>query len=711
MVRFLTARILPKKPGKSGLFRILPSTLVTSCLIVAASAHALANTTATNEQAGDISAESGQPSVSIQPPAQRLALQREQFQQARSAIQKNQPDQARALMAELEDYPLYPYLEYYRLSRTLGQLPYAQVDRFLDQHDDTYLGDRLQRQWLGLLAARKRWHEYQSYFDPARADASQLCTWLNARLATGEEGALAEVENLWNVAHSQPKHCDPLFKQWQSSEYFTDALAWERATKAIENRKRSLARYIAKYAPEPAKTHIETLVWLDRYPAELRNTRKYSGSDARSQYTVMHGISRLARKDAELALKLWEKYDANGLYPDQARRELQEHLTLYLSRQGHHDRAHALAATMTDSSSEKMQETLLRQALENGQWQRVQAGIRQLPESLRQSDRWQYWSLRAADQLGQTLPPFPDLLQDWQQLAQKRSFYGFLAADRLGLAYAMEDEPSMVDQADQARVNQHAGLLRARELYALDQVHEARQEWLYASRTLSGPQLQAAGNLAAQWGWHRSGIQAMIDAQSWNDLQVRFPMAFEDIVHQQANDQGMDPNLLFAIARQESAFAPDARSSAGAMGLMQLMPATARQTARKAGIRYRKSDLLTPETNIALGSRYFKEMLARFENNAAHAAAAYNAGPHRVDRWLADGRDSLDADVWIETIPFTETRGYVQNVMVFSVIYAYRGGLEADQLRGRMPVSLAPASEAPVTSFQGQRLPGSQASP
>ncbi|AFU97453.1 transglycosylase SLT domain-containing protein [Simiduia agarivorans] len=635
---------------------------------------------------------------------------RQRFIDARKAIQQNREADALEHMAALTQYPLYPYLTYYQLSRKLGSLPYPEVDAFLDQHRNTYLGDRLQRQWLSLLAARKRWHEYQSYFDPARADTAQTCTWLMARLNTGEEAALAEVEPLWNVGRSQPKVCDPLFKQWQASVHYTPALAWSRAVKAIESRNRSLARFIGKYAPEPAKADIERLVWLDRYPSEIRHTRKYGGNDSRSQYVVMHAIARLARTDAKQALQLWERYDANGLYPDQARRELQEQLTLYLSRQGHDDHAHALASSMTDGSSEKLQETLLRQALENGHWQRVQAGIRELPAPLQDSDRWRYWQLRAAEQLGQNHPPFAKLENEWQQLAQKRSFYGFLAADRLGLSYAMEDEPSMVERADQEWVANHDGLARARELYALDQVHEARQEWLYASRSLSPAQLQAAGNLAAQWGWHRSGIQAMIDAQAWNDLQVRFPRAYEDIVERQAHSQDVDPNLLFAIARQESAFAPDARSSAGAMGLMQLMPATARQTARKAGIRYNTPDLLTPETNIALGSRYFKEMLSRFENNAAHAAAAYNAGPHRVDRWLADGRDQLPADVWIETIPFTETRGYVQNVMVFSVIYAYRGGVEPESLKGRMPVSLDLPTN-PVSSFQGQRPPELQASP
>jgi len=187
-------------------------------------------------------------------------------------------------------------------------------------------------------------------------------------------------------------------------------------------------------------------------------------------------------------------------------------------------------------------------------------------------------------------------------------------------------------------------------------------------------ELIAAGELAKRWGWYNRGIQAMIKGNLWDHLSIRFPLAYEPQVRKAADKNNIEPNLIFAIARQESAFAEKATSTAGAMGLMQLMPSTARATARRSGIKHHKSDLFNPEHNIKLGSSYLNQLLQQYKGNRILATAAYNAGPHRVDRWLRKTPQDVAFDIWIETIPFKETRGYVQNVLAFSVIYAYRMG-------------------------------------
>ena len=192
---------------------------------------------------------------------------------------------------------------------------------------------------------------------------------------------------------------------------------------------------------------------------------------------------------------------------------------------------------------------------------------------------------------------------------------------------------------------------------------------------------KAAGLVAQQWGWHRKGIEAMASARYWDDLQVRFPLAFNTQVQAVAELTKIEPQLLFAVARQESAFSPDARSRVGATGLMQLMPGTAKDTAKKIGIKYKKSDLLRPDINVKLGGSYLKQMMGRFEGNRILTAAAYNAGPHRVNKWLSDDDQLLPYDVWIELIPFKETRRYVQNILTYSVIYGYRMGAEVPFIR------------------------------
>jgi soluble lytic murein transglycosylase len=256
-----------------------------------------------------------------------------------------------------------------------------------------------------------------------------------------------------------------------------------------------------------------------------------------------------------------------------------------------------------------------------------------------------------------------------------RGFYSFLAADIVGRDYVLRDQPVTPPQELVVAIAGRPEARRAKELLAMKQLNYARREWRYMTQNFDDMAHLAAAKLAQQWGWHRKTIQAMAAARSWDDLQLRFPLAYDNHINQAADKHSLTQPLLFSIARQESAFAADAKSPAGALGLMQLMPGTARYTARKAGVRYRSYDLLKPEKNIALGSFYINSLLDQFDNNRILAAAAYNAGPHRVKAWLSEeGSQGLPYDVWIEVIPFKETRGYVQNILAYSVIYGYRLG-------------------------------------
>ena len=611
----------------------------------------------------------------------KFAEQRASYLEAQKLFPNTRSPRFVELQAALKGYPLTPYLDYRILSRKLNALPYREVDEFLDANQNSYLGHRLLRDWLITLERKQHWHDLQSYYRSDLADTDLACHYLKARLLTGDETAYPEVNSLWNVGRSQPKACDTLFKLWQNAGHQTPEITWSRATQAIEARNRSLARYLAKYAPAEIKPELDLLIEIDRYPEHMDQARRFAAQSPEMQFIILHGIQRLARKDAAKALTLWERYDAQHLFDDQKRIETQEVLIVNLSRQGLTEEVAALVKSMNNYSNVDMITGLGRDALANLEWELAEKWIRRLPAEELGTSRWQYWLTRIAEIQDHSLPPYPDIASSYQILAKERSFYGFLAADRLGVPFELEDQPSKVTINDQNLVANSAAILRAKELFEIGQINLARQEWRFASRQFNPQQLQAAGALASNWGWHRGGIQAMIDAKSWDDLTVRFPLAFESVVKSEARRQAMDANLVFAIARQESAFSPDAKSPVGALGLMQLMPATAKQTARKAGISYKKHDLLTPETNVALGSRYLNEMLNRFNGNPAFAAAAYNAGPHRVDQWLRKGRDQLPLDVWIETIPFKETRGYVQNVMVFSVIYAYRNGSDTESLR------------------------------
>ncbi|TQV81373.1 lytic murein transglycosylase [Exilibacterium tricleocarpae] len=603
--------------------------------------------------------------------------QRQHYRAAKAALRSGHLQTYRQHYRKLGDYPLKPYLEYSELTRRLHLLPYLEVDRFLDRYEHSYLARQLLRKWLAVLAKRQRWHEFQSYYKPRLGSTELRCQYLQARLNNGEEEALDQVAELWNVGKSQPDACTPLFNAWLKAGGLTPAVAWERHGKALDNRRRALAKYISGLM-EPAQQRLAQLYQeVDRYPQRIGQRRRFADQSAEMQEIIQHGIRRYARRDPQAALYQWQRYDAQQLFPDTERSATQQYLATRLARAGHLQDAERLLLQSGNITSLDLIEWLARDALHQQDWDKVYRWLRQLPAEVQRSDRWIYWRARAMEALGLDDPAYPTPRQIYASLALKRSFYGFLSADTLGRDYTLVNSPVDPPRELINAVANLPGIKRARELFELGEIHHARLEWLFATRNLDAPALVASGKLAETWGWYNKGIQAMIAARHWDDLQVRFPLAYRDQMQAAARRTSIAPTLLFAIARQESAFAADVRSPAGALGLMQLMPTTARQTARRAGVRYRERDLLKPEPNITLGSSYLNQLLDQFDGNRILAAAAYNAGPHRVKQWLAKSDRQLPYDIWIETIPFKETRHYVQNVLAFSVIYGHRLGNEA----------------------------------
>jgi len=273
----------------------------------------------------------------------------------------------------------------------------------------------------------------------------------------------------------------------------------------------------------------------------------------------------------------------------------------------------------------------------------------------------------------------------FEALSGNRSFYGFLAADMLQKDYALNHDELSVDEEVYNSVKTLPAIERTRELLALDRQLNARREWYAASKHFDHDEILAAAQLAHEWQWHDRAILAMAKAKQWDDLTIRFPVEHKSHVMQQAQNTDIDPAWIFAMMRQESAFMSDAQSPVGALGLMQLMPGTAKSVARKLKqSRPSKTSLFDPEKNIELGTAYLQQVFKQLDENPVLAIAAYNAGPHRVKRWLPD--KDMPADIWIEMVPFKETRQYLKNVLAYTVIYADKLGIEDMRMQQRMPV-------------------------
>lgn len=621
----------------------------------------------------------------------RLQQQRQHYTAAKQAFRRNDSTTYTRLKAKLQDYPLYPYLEYGEITRRLSQLPYRQIDQFLERYRDSHLADQLLVRWLRQLARGRHWRDYKRYYHPNLNSTALHCQYLWSRLKTGDQSIYPQVAALWNVGKSQPAECDKLFNQWKQAGYLTPEIAWERHRKSVTTGNDALARYVARTMPAAMQYSAELYRRIDDRPKMIKDTSLLQTNTQVNRDTIIHGLQRYARIDAAATRSLWRDYRDRYTFTTAEQDKLNLYIAIQRARQGHIDRDHRLAISNRHHSARVNQTiwitTILQQLLKQQRWHDILLWIEQLPVTAKQSDRWRYWRARALAEAG-IVNAAQEVEAIYRKLSAQRSYYGFLAADQLGLDYAFTHSPvAIADQLLKA-VAAVPGLQRALELFALNKMYTARHEWSYATRDFSTEQHIAAAQLAHKWGWNRKAIESMAAARYWDDLDIRFPLAHAQLVNRASKEIQLPDTLIYAIARQESAWAADAVSSAGARGLMQIMPRTARQTADSIGLDYNKQLLLQPEQNILIGSHYIHQLIRRYNGNRLLAIAAYNAGPSRVNRWLKRSGQQLPYDVWIEVIPFKETRKYVQNVLSYTVIYGY--------LTGR-PVALVTAHEAQQT--------------
>lgn len=574
----------------------------------------------------------------------------------------------------LSDYPLKPYLDYQEVKAKLRKLPFKRIDNFLKENQGSYLATRLHSQLLNTLAKQRRWQDYLQYWDPSIANTSRNCYHLQALYNTGKKQlAMEKTTALWLSGASQPSACDPLFKHWLASKHSNTELIWQRLDLAMNKRNTSLARYIRQQLPPAEQNTARLYIELHRYPRKLSQQKLAGLKQTHKTQIAAHTLERLAYREPFQAKTLFEQHSSEWQIDEEHKASIVRAVAFGIKKQDPQQAIAWILQMDPNGRDEKLLEQRIRLALSLNEWQSVFQWILLLPREQQQSNRWLYWRAKAQERIG--LQP---IQKDWQteaimtRVASSRDYYGFLAADYLGTSYHMQDNAATIRPEVLASVQNNQGIQRALELFSIGKLSYARREWWHSSKSLNSEQLVAAAKLAVNLNWHPTAIHSMVKAKQWNDLTTRFPLAYEEKIVSTASHENIETNWLYAIARQESAFTHDAKSSAGALGLLQLMPATARQTAKSLGINYRQYDLLTPLKNIQIGGNYLASLFKQFDGNRVLATAAYNAGPNRVRQWLSHSKLALEQDVWTEIIPYKETRHYVQNVMAFSVIYGYR---------------------------------------
>ncbi len=603
-----------------------------------------------------------------------VAEQRADYLSAKKAFEAGELTRYQQLKRGLKNYSLYPYLEYAELRNGLKLDSKREVTAFLEEYHDLAVADRLRASWLSYLGRKKHWQALLEYYDDSLADTTLRCYYLRALLQDGkEEEVWPAIAGLWLVGKSQPKACDPLFERWADAGLKTPALTWQRFKLAMQKRQLGLARYLMGTMQEPNKQAAEKFIRYHNSPALVKRKGRLSPRSSQDADLALNAIIRLARTDTISAAAQLDKLATQFTFDPVDFSAAQKWIAYYILSEPSRKGLDWARQQLVDGIDPDVAVYAARIALHFEHWSTVLQAIKLMPASLQDTNRWQYWHAKAS------MMENPKLDQIWKhdafgELAGQRDYYGFLAALLLERSFDFNDHAISFSPDFRRKIEEIHGVKVALELFAAGQKVSARREWRHALRNLPDTHVVAAGHIASSWGWSSEAVYTTIMARAWDELTLRFPLNFQEYMRRGTHRADIDIAWAYAIARQESAMNPKAVSHAGAKGLMQLMPATAKATIRRNSLPLESPQLLDERDNTWIATAHLGELARYYNGNRILASAAYNAGKSRSDKWLKRTRRSMAFDVWVETIPFKETRQYVQNVLMFAAIYNYRMG-------------------------------------
>jgi soluble lytic murein transglycosylase len=616
--------------------------------------------------------------------------QRDLFKQVYADVERGSWASVEALSparrAALEDYVLYPDLRATWFRATIKNADHGEVEKFLTRHGVLKPARELRYRYALHLAAIGDLDDYlgiyEQYFqglDVAKLD----CLALQAELEAGRESrVIHRAIDLWTVGESQVDECDPVFEFLDDGNHLGVAEYMRRFDLAIDAREFSMAQWLGKSIDQ---NHIDVAAqWINAQRNPERFVRDYRklANNADSNRQIAYALERITYDDPELALELFEPIVKGKRFSAELEFRTARHVALWTARDNLPRGYELLAQLPIPAQNDEVMRWRARTSLRKHNWTNLLADIDAMAADERDREEWRFWR-GVALQRNNRIPEGEAVLAD---LAKTRSYYGFLAADELGVPYALQTSAFAPDEARLAELNTQPELVRARELFLVGLDGRGRSEWDAVVRHFDVADKMQAAILADRWEWHSRAIAAAASVGDYDDLTLRYPLPYSETFTQYAADASISATWAYGVARSESLFMRDVRSSAGAVGLMQLMPATGKSVARRIKLPYSGLNTLTnPDANIRLGTTYLGEMLERFGGNRVLATAAYNAGPHRVDAWLPLVGD-LDARIWVENIPFNETRGYVRRVLAADTIFHWRMTGEVRRLSDEMLV-------------------------
>lgn len=598
-----------------------------------------------------------------------------EFLAAREAFRAGDARRLEAHAKRLKGHLLEPYVAYWQLRMRLDRSAPEDLREFMASHRDSVLSDRLRADWLKQLGRLQQWETFDAELPQLVTEDIEITCYALQSRARLDPLALREARPLWFVARELPESCNPLFAALASSQQLSVDDIWTRVRLALEVNQVSLAVRVAALLPAGQAPDSKMLAAISTNPGAFLERTQFDLKSRAGRETAMFAAHRLARTSPQQAATHWTKHETRF---STGERGYVWGQIAHFGAVRHDSAALGWYAKATDLSDLQLA-WKVRAALRQRNWAEVLDAVQAMTPAESRDASWRYWKARALIALNRR----DEAQAILNPLAHEFNFYGQLALEELGGKIAAPAASFQPTPEDVKAMAGQPGIRRALMLYQLNLRFDANREWLWAIRTFDDRQFLTAAEVARQHEIFDRAINTADRTAAVHDFTLRYLAPFREVLKSHSKQMNLDEAWVYGLIRQESRFIVGAKSHAGASGLMQLMPATAKWVAKKAGLKdWRWSQVTEIDTNVTLGTYYLRHVLDFLDGHPVLASAAYNAGPGRARAWRPD--TAMEGAIYAETIPFNETRDYVKKVMANASYYAHNFSQQVQSIKQRL---------------------------
>lgn len=601
--------------------------------------------------------------------ALNLNVQREIFTESLYLQEQEEWKKANLQINSLVNYPLAYIAEFNYLNANISEASDQDILHFLEENKAKAVSYDLLHTYLSYLAKERRWEDFLIASPQMPNDSTLQCYYLQASIAQGKKQHVwPEAKELWLTKTKLPEACDNVYSFYEKENTLTQEDIWQRFLLAYKRNQPKLIKALIPKLHKNKSALAKKLYSLYKNPKKLTKSHLFKHREDESFPFLINSINRLTKKDISKAMQTYAALRKKVKFTDDEKKQIKSQFAKTILQRRITWLFHWLDKELVSLGNTSLIEQRIRYAIKKDDWKNIDRWVKNLPEDKRNSAAWLYWQARVLEHKGDA----KKATEVYKKVAKIRSFHGFMAAQKLKINFPFNADLIEENQDSLQKLDKELSLIEELLFHQLNQ--QAKEQWARLLNKQTPEVQQQLGFYAYEKGWAHLSILASINSKSWDALNIRFPNVKPNLFEREAEKYDLEDTYIYAITRRESSFDEQAKSPVGATGYMQLMPRTAKETARKIKLKeYKEAGQLNQgNVNVQLGTAYFNGLLKYYKGNRLLATAAYNAGPNRVNKWLSSNKTKgIKMDSWVESIPYHETRAYVKSILVYNVIYQH----------------------------------------